>query len=217
MSAWKWRLSVMVGAVGLSTALFVCAPSVAAAGIVTETFSFTASGLDPPGGPVDIQTGSFTLTFDPTLTYVDAPLDAISLTIAGHAYSLSDTGFLTHPPGNSGGLAFGGLVNGVFNDQVGFDDFGLGGQIDASGNAIPGTWLFSYSLASSPNVGWAAGGDIEDSSVIVQSKPASVTSVPEPPTIMLLCFGLACVGLASRLPRRNLAVGVRAGYQARST
>jgi hypothetical protein len=216
MSACKWRLFVMVGAIGLSTALFVCAPSVAAAGIVTETFSFTASGLDPPGGPVDIQTGSFTLTFDPTLTYVDAPLDAISLTIVGHTYSLSETGFLTHPPGNSGGIAFGGLVGGVNGVQTGTEDFALGGQIDASGNAIPGTWLFLYALASSPNVSWAAGGDIEDSSVLVQSKPASVTSVPEPPTITLLCFALACVGSASRLPRRNLAVGVRAGDQARS-
>jgi hypothetical protein len=74
----------VVGAIGVSTVLLVCAPSVAAAGIVTETFSFTASGLVPSGGPVDVQTGSFTLTFDPNLTYVDAPLDAISLTTAGH-------------------------------------------------------------------------------------------------------------------------------------
>ena len=213
MSVWKWRLSVMVGAIGLSTGLFVCAPSVVAAGVVTETFSFTASGLDPPGGPVDIQTGSFTLTFDPTLTtYVDAPLDAISLTIAGHRYSLSDTGFLTSPPGTR--LAFGGLLGGANNVQNGTDDFFLVGQVDASGSAIPGTWDFFYALASSPNLSWAAGEDIAGSSVIVQSKPASVTSVPEPPTIMLLCFGLACVGLASRRPRRNLAVGVRGGYQA---
>ena len=115
MSAWKWRPSVMVGGIGLSAALFVCVPSVAAAGIVTETFSFTASGLfNPPGGPADVQTGSFTLTFDPTLTYIDAPLDAISLTIVGHTYSLSDSGFAANPPdGPSGQLAFGGLLNGV--------------------------------------------------------------------------------------------------------
>lgn len=201
MSAWKWRLSVTIGAIGLSTALFVCAPSVAAAGIVTETFSFTASGLfNPPGGPVDVQTGSFTLTFDPTLTYIDAPLDAITLTIVGHTYSLSDSGFAANPSdGPSGQLAFGGLLNGVIGVGSGGNDFQVGGRMDAGGNPIPGTWGFFYASASIPNVTYGVTGH----TVLVQSKPASVTSVPEPPTIMLLCFGLACVGLASRLTRRS--------------
>lgn len=212
MSAQKWRLFVIVAAVGLSSGLSVC-PTVALADAVTETFTFTATGLDPPGGPVAIQTGSFTLTFDPTLTYIDAPLSAISLTVDGHTYSLSDTGFFTNPPGAPAfELGFGAPPNGLNGVGAGANDFELAGQVDASGNVIPGTWAYCYGLASSPNVGWCAGGDLggAGSSVVVESKPASVTSAPEPPVIVLLGFGLACVGLAAHRRRRGVELAAQA-------
>lgn len=215
MSARKWRLFVMVGALGLSAGLAVFTPSVSLAGDVTETFTFTATGLDPPGGPVDAQTGSFTLTFDPTQNYVDAPLDAVSLTIDGHKFSLSDTGFLTNPPnGPTFQLIFGGLLNGVQNDTAGTADFALAGFVDASGNAIPGTWTYVYTVPGITNIAWAAGGDLggAGSSLVVESRPASVTSAPEPPTFVLLAFGLAGVGLAGH--RRRKAARVAADFAA---
>jgi hypothetical protein len=64
------------GAVALLGA--VCLPIAAAdAATVTDSFSFTASGFTPSGSPVDPWTGSFTITYDPTLGKSGA-LDAFS-------------------------------------------------------------------------------------------------------------------------------------------
>jgi hypothetical protein len=72
-----------------SFALFtaICAVTLSAgamktanAATITETDNFTTPGLTPSDSPVDPRTGSFTLTFDPTVSRSGA-LNAFSSTL----------------------------------------------------------------------------------------------------------------------------------------
>src|SRR5580693_4373952 len=104
--------------------------SSASAAIVTETYSFSLGGFvdefgDPPvPSPVATISGSFTLTFDPTLNHVD---DTTGLVV----HSFSGTGApLDLPLGftyaaATGEFAFGGVEDGVGTIDSGTNNFAL--------------------------------------------------------------------------------------------
>jgi len=161
-------------------------PATASASLVTDTYDFTASGF-PSGAPQDPVSGSFTVTFDPAVpNFADSPLDAISLTIAGHAYNLAEVGFRQPGPGF---LEIGGLAYGVIQINGGTDDFGLFGAVDAAGH-FTGNLAFVYSTSGVPDTVFPF-----QAAVVTVTTP---TPVPEPAKLALLGIGLAGIGFARR-------------------
>jgi hypothetical protein len=65
-------------AVVLAACLLVVATSVSQASVVTQSYTFSFSGFIPSGAPVDPWTGSFTITYDPSVLGVTGSLDAFS-------------------------------------------------------------------------------------------------------------------------------------------
>ena len=68
-----------------TVALSAGAMKTANAATITETDNFTASGFTPSGSPVDPWTGSFTRTFDPTVSSSGA-LNAFSSNLLAGRY-----------------------------------------------------------------------------------------------------------------------------------
>ena len=158
------------------------------ASTITETFDFTATGEVTASG-------SFTITFDPTLNYTD---DATSLTVNSFSDSqLSSpvpTGFNYTATGNHPGeLTIGGLLEGVCCLSEGTDDFGL--VIGAANTSDPTFIQYSSSITSKAYI------SEDDSGTVTLVGGVGVT--PEPATLALLGTGVLCIaGLArSRFAR----------------
>lgn len=182
----KRRLLAVMAVVGLGVALLFV-PSVGAAPI-TRTYDFSAVGFSafsaavPPTDPV---TGSVTVTFDPALTTLDFPVDAITLTIGTHTYSAAEV-TADFPFGLTPALLIGATVLGNDQLQTGTDDFDI--VID---DAIvnPTLVLFGYTTVGQPDLFQTTTGAV--------SSP--ITSVPEPGSWLMLATGLAGVlGYARR-------------------
>jgi hypothetical protein len=190
--------------------------SSASAAVVTETYSFSLGGFadgtgDPPvPSPVATISGSFTLTFDPTLNHVD---DTTGLVV----HSFSGIGApLDSPLGFSYVAATG--------------EFVLGGLEPAPGDINPGTNDFAIFLnlanllkpqflpCSAPGAecgtltgdpGFIAaaftrsGAGLDESGWFAAAAESEV-AVPEPPTWAMMFGGLALVALA-RARRRTKA------------
>ena len=165
----------MLSRFALLVALLVVSTAAAA---VPVTMTFTASGFNA-GAPQDPVSGSVTWEaagFPGTIT----ALTGINLTIAGHAYTLGEVGFID-PFGTR--KLIGGLVNGVTGTLLGTNDFIMG----IFHNGAPAQ--FVYSTASSGGVAQFLSVDVSVG-----------TSVPAPMTLLL--FGLGLAGLAASRYRR---------------
>jgi hypothetical protein len=145
--------------------------SPASAIVVTDYVTFTASNFSPTA-PTDPVTGSFTITYNPYLVYIDqsAPISSFSSNIP---FTTSPTVALSSDP--SGYFYVGGLLNTVEDIIGSSDDFRL---FISTINISPIFQSFTYSLA-------ATGGIYTSHDVT-----GTVTPVPMPPSAFLLGSGL---------------------------
>jgi hypothetical protein len=156
------------------------ASSIAHASTITDTISFTATGQVAASG-------SYTLTFDPTLTYSN---QTAGLTVN----SFNDTFSASIPTGftyQNGALSIGGLLNTV-------------GAISSNTNDY---FVYFTSFASVPTFGQfvVASPDISnqfysDNNGTVTVTAASVT--PEPSALIL--FGTGAIGILGAARRKYL-------------
>jgi hypothetical protein len=110
---------------GLTLAACLIALSVETAGAspITDAISFNATNFSPSGAPVDPVTGSFTVTFDPTVNgsgsvTLNTPLN-INVGAIGFEYFASNLG---------GELIIGSLQSGIGVVSAGSDEFFLVGR-----------------------------------------------------------------------------------------
>jgi hypothetical protein len=116
---------VLIGACAIAT-------TQSSAATVTDTVDFSATGFTTGVGtgsaPTDPVTGSFTITFDPSLTYADPTTAGITLNNLNIALG-SQIGFYYSPTGASAGELFvGGIQDGVCCVQISptlYNDFYL--------------------------------------------------------------------------------------------
>ena len=169
------------------------------AALVHDLVTFTASGFTSAFGqpvPTDPVTGSFTITFDPTQTYIDQTagitLDSLNISLGSAlAFDYSPTGN-TH--GAADELVVGGLQDGadsVFLSPTVFDDF----------------YLHILTYSSTPTfqqVGYTTSSATPNSNYFFTDLPnsgaGSVTvtpitgSTPEPATWAMMLAGFAGLG-----------------------
>jgi hypothetical protein len=165
------------------------------AALVHDLVTFSANGFETDVGtdpaPVDPVTGSFTISFDPTLIYTDETA-GITLTPGSLNIALSSTLSFSYNAAGSG-LPTGTLVVGGL--QAGAQMV----QFMPSSNDF---WLFITAFASAPafdQVGYsqtsvASVNNLFDSHDGSVSVTPVTTPVPEPSTWAMMLFGFAGLG-----------------------
>ena len=163
-------------------------PVAAEASTITSTFSFTATGAG--GGPQNPVTGSFTITYDPTLSKTNdtAGIQVNSLSIALGTLISYDFNPAT------GAMIIGGTLHGAGAVELGTDDFflGLHALTDHSGSVD----FFSYSQV---------GESLFSPSNVTLTFPV-VASTPIPAGLPLLATCLAALGFCAFLRARRSRV-----------
>lgn len=191
-ASWRALVSTIQGAARRRTHLILAtlialAPA-ARADVVTMSFS---AGDFSSGSPVSSVSGQIVWT----AASLSAPIDAlvsIDLTVAGHAYLLSEIGFGTVPTG----FLIGGLPSGVNGISAGndADDFLL--IFD------PGTSSFvqfTFAVAGGTSAIWSA--DSGDVSLRIEEG-----TVPEPGTFALVGATLLALAVPRRRVRRPVSM-----------
>lgn len=158
---------------GLLMVALVAGYAPAQAATITRTVDFTATGFAPPGAPINPVTGSFTITFDPTVN------------------TLFDT---THITKNSLNINSGGLAFGYF---AGSDVLFIGGQLLGLFGVAPGTNDFLLAIAGFLNgpqqqfFAYSQQGQRYD----YFARSVEISSVPLPPSLLLMMSALGGLGL----------------------
>jgi hypothetical protein len=167
-------------AVALS--LLCVLPRAAEASTITETIDFTAKGS---GGPVDPVTGSFTITYDPTLHYWNETGPDITLNSLNIA--LDSPLSFSYDPGSY--LQVGGLAGSAIGYSWGSNDFVL--------SLFPS--YAPYNFLAYSQVGQTSG--FYSSDVSATYTPVSLATTPIPASVLMMgtaLLALAGFGLARR-------------------
>jgi hypothetical protein len=198
-----------ISAIGL---LGLCAAAPAKAALVTDYVTFSATGFTSPFGlavPTDPVTGSFTITFDPTLTYVDNTAGITGGTVnlaldSAFAFDYSPTG---NAHGAADELVVGGAADGADNVQYlpPTNDFLI--HIFTFTTAPTFQQLLYSQTGLPPNDNGALFyTDLPDSGSGTVTVTPVTPGVPEPSTWALMLLGFAGLGFAGY--RRSRKSGV---------
>jgi hypothetical protein len=181
--------------------------SSASAAIVTETYSFSLGGFvdefgDPPvPSPVATISGSFTLTFDPTLNHVDDTTDLVVHSFSGTGAPLDSPLGFTYSAA-SGEFALGGLVPAPQEIDPGTNDFAIflnlanlskpqflpcntPGASCGAANGDPAFIIAGFTRS---------GADFDKSLWIAATAESEIAAVPEPSTWAMMLAGFAGLG-----------------------
>jgi hypothetical protein len=164
-------------AVVLAACLLVVATSVSHASVVTQSYTFSFSGFGA-GAPVDPWTGSFTVTYDPSVFNVSGSLDAFSSNLP------STYGTFVWVNG-SGGL--------VIGDDCNSTDCGVVGGTTTAYFHVPQFGIAIYATAT-------------DSFFSATGGATLAPAVPEPSTWAMLLLGFAGIGFMAYRRRSKPAL-----------
>jgi hypothetical protein len=200
-----------------SFATLVAGFSSASAAVVTETYSFSLGGFvdeqgDPPvPSPVATISGSFTLTFDPTLDHVDDTTDLVVHSFSGIGAPLDSPLAFTYSAA-TGAFALGGLEPAPQDIDPGTNDFTI--LLNLANLLKP-----QFFPCSTPGVkcgaatgdpafigaGFTRSGADFDKSIWFAAAAESEVAVPEPPTWAMMFGGLGLAALAWARRRTKVA------------
>jgi hypothetical protein len=159
--------------------IFSVSTRTAQASIVTDIFTFSVTGETTASG-------SFTVTFDPTLIYNN---DTVDLTVNSFSDSEVSASIPTGFSYAAGTIAFGGILNGTNVDNGG-NDFVL--EISGVNTSNPDVVLYVSTTASNNNT------YVDYSGTATMTEVTSAT--PEPSSLAL--FGTGILSLAGVARRR---------------
>jgi hypothetical protein len=169
-------MRLILSAAILSSCTLAAAPAMAAP--ITETFVINATSFTPGGAPVSPVIGSFTINFDPTLTYNG--INTAGFVVNSLNLSVSPTLGFNYTPGvNNGTLIITNSLTGVhpFTNEFSAQIFGADGSSTSLGQVY-------YAV----NTGVVYNDAFQGTATVTLEAP---TAVPEPITLWLLGAGVA--------------------------